>query len=286
MPSSSIPPPIERAKPLLGTWVRIRAGFGTPADGHAATDAAFAEVARVHRLMSFHEPQSDLSRINAAAAGDSVEVDDRTAEVLEFALALAAESGGVFDPAVGPAAVACGRLPSPASRRPAEDASWRDVTREGSGVRLKAPVWLDLGGVAKGYAVDRAVARLQAGGALCGCVDAGGDLRVFGPEPWPVRLRTEGAGELPVVMLEDGALASSGGASGGDVSAHFDGRTGRVLDPGRFACVTAPSCMAADALTKVALALGEDASAILTGRGARAYAFSPAEGWRTFGDGA
>src|SRR5262245_52260381 len=110
MPSSS---PIERAKPLLGTMVEVRvAGLGTAA-AHAAIDAAFADIAAVHTLMSFHEAASDLSRINRLGCGMALEIDPRTAVVHAFALDLAAKSDGAFDPAAGALAVAAGDMPRP-----------------------------------------------------------------------------------------------------------------------------------------------------------------------------
>jgi thiamine biosynthesis lipoprotein len=278
MPSSS---PVERARPALGCIVRVRAEGLAREAADLAIAAAFAEIGAVHRLMSFHEPQSDLSRIHRAAAGQAVEVDARTLEVLAFSRDLAARSGGAFDPTVGGDAVRAGALPAPAdAAAPDADATWCDLVVENGAVRLARPLWLDLGGVAKGYAVDRAVAVLRRQGAASGCVNAGGDLRVFGEAAEIVALRVAGADRQPVINLSDGALASSGGDRD-DPSLHLDGRTRRTLSPTSFACVTAPEAMAADALTKVVLALGPEAAAeVLVAYGAQAYAFSPGAGWR------
>jgi thiamine biosynthesis lipoprotein len=272
-------PTIERARPLLGTIARARVEHVSEAAAHAAIDAAFAEVAEIHRLMSFHEAGSDLSRIHRAGAGAWVEIDPRTAAVLAFALRHAAASRGVFDPTMAPRAVARGALPRPSGAAwPDADATWRDVFVDGDRVWLARSAWLDLGGVAKGYAVDRAVDCLKRYGAQSGCVDAGGDLRVFGPAPEWVGLRVEGSPSAPVVEIADGAMASSGGGVGG--SLHFNGPSRDPIDASRFACVTAPTCMCADALTKVVLAVGVDAaSALLSANGAAAYAFDPSGGW-------
>ena len=284
MPSSSRPAPVERARPLLGTVVSVRAGCADPAAGHAAIDAAFAEIARVHALMSFQEPASDLSRLRRQGPGEVTAVDPRTAEVLAFALALAAETDGAFDPTVAGRAVIAGGLARPHGEvGPDPEASWRDVELCGDGVRLRRAAWLDLGGVAKGYAVDRAVGRLQALGAHEGCVNAGGDLRVFGPAPELVRLRAGAADAAPVLELQDGAAASSGGAEDRVATVHFDGRQGGRIAAARFACVTAPACMAADALTKAVLAMGPASHPVLERHGARAWSYEPSEGWRSWG---
>ena len=268
---------IERAKPLLGTIVSIRADFDDPAPAEAAVRSAFAEIAAVHGLMSFHEPGSDLSRIHAAPTGGWVGVDARTAEVLAFVVRLAEDSGGVFDPvAAARTAVAGGALPRPAAGLEATPGgTWRDLELDGDGVRLGRPGWIDLGGVAKGYAVDRAAELLMAAGVRQATVNAGGDLRVCGPDAEQVRLRAPG-GEA-MVEIRGGALASSGWAPGELLSIHLDPRTGRAVDRRRFVAVTAADCITADALTKVALASGERAGPLLALRGADAHLFDGRE---------
>src|SRR5689334_16384600 len=89
--------PIRRAKPLLGTTVAISIA-GLPDDeAHAAIERGFAAVAQIHELMSFHEPQSDLSRLNRTAAQAAVEVRADTFKVLQVAQTLSEKSDGVFD---------------------------------------------------------------------------------------------------------------------------------------------------------------------------------------------
>ncbi len=280
MPLSSRPAVVERARALLGTVVSVRAVAALPVTAQAAIEAAFAEIADIHRLMSFQDPDSDLSRLHRQPAGQPVRVDSRTAEVLAFAIHLAERSDGVFDPTVGAAVVAADALPRPRGVQAMPDADWREVRIEGRQVTLRRPVWLDLGGVAKGYAVDRALARMRAVGAAQGLVNAGGDLAVFGGPPEPVRLRAGDPAQAAVVMLEDGAMASSGGDPGSH-TIHLDGRSRRVSPQDRFACVLARTCMAADALTKVALAGDWD---LVLALGASGLSHDPADGWRGYGD--
>ncbi len=268
---------------MLGTTVAVRVARADAAAGHAAIDAAFREIAKVHRLMSFHDTDSDLSRLNRLGAMETVRLDPRTAEVLALALELAEQSQGAFDPCVGARAVADGDLPPPPGA-PAADpmGAWRDVHLDGCEAHFTRPVWLDFGGIAKGYAVDRAIERLRALGVDQACVNAGGDLRVVGGESELVRLRAGSADTLPIVEITDGALASSGGGDAA-MARHYDGALGDQIPLGQFVSVAAPTCVVADALTKVVLARGPAAGAVLGFYGAKAWAFDAELGWRSIG---
>jgi len=149
---------------------------------------------------------------------------------------------------------------------------------EGNVVRKLANGWIDLGGIAKGYAVDLAVAALQDAGAISGCVNAGGDLRVFG-QPLPVAVRAPAAPGLAAerLLLQDEAIATSGGYFSArlhearHVCALLDPRSGEPLAAARSASVRAPRCAVADALAKVVLASGDAAHPALAAFGACAF---------------
>src|SRR5471032_482473 len=160
----------RRARPWLGTIVDIRVRGLKEKHALRAIEAAFDEIAAVHALMSFHDPESELSLLNRCAAETSTPVGSRTREVLDLALTIARESDGRFDPTVAADLVGWGFLPAPRGGRPPEPgASWRDVQLEGDLVRFARPLWIDLGGIAKGYAVDRAIERLLCEGATDAC---------------------------------------------------------------------------------------------------------------------
>jgi FAD:protein FMN transferase len=254
-------------------------------DALAALDAAFAEVACVHRCMSFHEAGSDLGRIHRAAPGTLISVDERTAEVLHIAQNVELLSRGVFNVAVAARLVANGCLPRPPSPFvPDPNACWRDVELlPDHGVRLLKPLWLDLGGIAKGYAVDRAIAILQRSGATQACVNAGGDLRVFGARAEPVwlRLGQDAVTLLAALELANAAIATSSsvdaGASG---AAHVHGITREPARSATTVSVIADCCVVADALTKVVLAGDATVAAdALAAFGAEASVHDPASGW-------
>lgn len=275
----------ERARPLLGTRVAIRINQMAPQQAHELIDEAFARIAEIHQLMSFHEAGSDLYRLNHEATQRPVQVAEKTWQVLSAAQGLSSASDGVFDVTVASALVAAGALPWHAEMPvPGGGADWRDVELlPERHVRFHQALWLDLGGIAKGYAVDCAVDFLCGAGVAHGCVNAGGDLRVFGPAVERVYLLSAAsASEMPVLEISDAAVASSGGDG-----MHFNGVTHANVDQRLRASVVAPDCMTADALTKIVLADSRLAASLLPQYRAVAYLFDPRDsthgGWRTLG---
>lgn len=259
---------LHRAKPLLGTLVEVSVECEDEDLALAASNAAFERIATAQRLMSFHDPESDLSRLNRAPVGTSVTVDPMTAEVLRFAAQMTHESDGAFDCSVGSMLVTIGALPMPTCDRPAGEPV--ELTSgyciEGSAVVKARPCWIDLGGIAKGYAVDRAIEAIRqivlarrGSDDVDAVVNAGGDLRHFGPKSIVVGVRAPAASSplAATLQLANAALASSATAPDDDLSPHagllVDGRSRTRLAAGLAASVMAPSCMVADALTKVVL---------------------------------
>ena len=234
---------LRRCRPLLGTFVEIAA------DAETAIEAGYAAIAAVHRLMSAHEPDSDLSRVNRFAHLGPVKVAAWTALVLERALFWAKESEGAFDPVrAGKAAIESGYLPRhPGQGEPAA-AHWSWLELQGCSVRLLKPGCIDLGGIAKGFAADKAIEALRRAGADRGLVNAGGDMAVFGAEPWPVRIADPLTRSPRIeIALTNEALATS---------AMLDGGWTHLPEADRCwlsASVRARSAMEADALTKVML---------------------------------
>lgn len=264
---------IRRARPLLGTFVEIELAGAPESDMHYAIDAAFDAIAQVHRLMSFHEPDSDVGRLNREAGIRPVRVHAWTFRVLETAVELHRCSQGRFDVNIAPALQAIGLLPSRKDRATPTQCSPDPIEllpdRE---VRFRsADVTIDLGGIAKGFAVDRAVATLCDLGIPGGMVNAGGDLRAFGAQARTVHIRDPRHPSRSVCRIEvtDEALASTarrvdlvdGGRSGS--SAVIDPATQRPVSLIDGATVRARSCMVADALTKIVMISGSDAGELL-----------------------
>lgn len=252
----------------MGTEVTVRVE-------HAAAPDLVAEVRDLfeawERTLSRFRPDSELSRLNALA-GRPVRVGPLLIRVVQAAIAAARATDGVFDPTLGRQLIAAGyaqsfdissdarfRL-SPA--RPGGD--WRElaVDRERSLVTVPRGVTVDLGGIAKGMAVDSAVSLLERAGASNGLVNAGGDMRAFtsGGPGWPVGL-SDVAGQF--LMLSAGAVATSSTARrrwrlGSEDQHHLiDPRTGAPSTSRIWsASVAAPSCEHAEVAAKAALILG------------------------------
>ena len=269
---------LRRARPSLGTLVDIRASGAPEQILVAGIAAAFAAIDQVHRLMSFHAPGSDLSRLNRQAARAPVEVHAWTWQVLRAARSLWEHTGGLFDCSVAPALVRAGFLPLTDGASSA-GARMRDVHLEQRHkVRFDKPLMLDLGGIAKGFAVDRAVDALLAAGVPQGAVCAGGDLRLFGDDPEPVHVRNpKSPGELlQLGEFTDTAVATSAAyfaereTNGRRVTPVVDPRGGGTIDSHRSATVIAPECLYADALTKPVLLSGMTTAAFLQRFSARA----------------
>ena len=233
---------VRRARPLLGTLVEIGAAIGDDASLQAtvdAVDAAFARIAALQDRLSRFDATSDVGRFNAAPPGAAVAIGDDTACVLAAAALLRDESAGVFDVTLGSGAN-----------------DWR--VEQGMLVKLAEGVRIDLGGIGKGFAVDAAVETLLACGIDAGWVNGGGDLRAFGALAVPIALRDEHRGGVSrFASLEDGAFATS----------RQRDRAGRW----RHASVAAPTCLHADALTKVVVASGDTSDPLLARLDARAW---------------
>lgn len=283
-------PTLKITQLLLGTVVEISCQDESKAAARAVINAAFKEVALIHHLMSFHDKDSDVSRLNGHPAGSTVTVNPRTVEVIRTAGEIARLTDGVFDITVAPELVSVGHLPPPAAAcSPSPDASWRDIEIVADdAVIFHKPLWLDLGGIAKGYAVDRAFELCSSSGLKRCLVNAGGDIRVGEDITGMVKLDIpDGDAESTgCVELSGGSIASSCGwrnairHNGEVVGCHFSGVGRSKVDPTRFVSILAQDCVIADALTKVALALGEGARTALSCYSATALTWEKTTGWR------
>jgi len=251
--------------------------------GHAAVwlhevEAFFGEV---EAELSRFRPDSGLSRLNAAAGQGPQPVSDLLETVISLALKAAEESDGLFDPTVLHALRQAGydrsfELLADDAGRPSrlgEDdttINWRAVELNPvlGTVTLPAGMGLDLGGIAKGWAVDRAAEMLGAWGAAM--VDAGGDIRVSeaaGGEPWPIGIQHpfDPTRDLGVITLDGGAVATSTVGrrqwQRDQQPMHhlIDPRTGKSSQNDlHTVTVLAPTAASAEVAAKVALILGSD----------------------------
>ncbi|MEA3209390.1 MAG: FAD:protein transferase [Chthoniobacter sp.] len=284
---------IVRARPLLGTFVEIQADGLSELDGHRSIDRAFDAMAEVQRRMSFHDPASTLSRLNRLASHGPVRVDEWTFDVLKTAAEIHLVSHGVFDVTIAPHLQRLGFLPpaaGPAVPMAARRWSFADVQLlPDRSVRFLHPnLRIDLGGIAKGFAVDQAVAALQAAGVERGVVNAGGDLRVFGQEAFVVSIRhpARPGTALGTLSLSNRALATSAHyfaderISGRRLGPFINPRTGRRQARLQSVSVDAPTAILADALTKVVMLAPDDSAHVLERFGASALCVAAGRGVR------
>lgn len=279
----------QRARPLLGTLVMLRLRDDSAARAEQAMASAFEEVALVDRLMSAHQAGSDLHRLAGARAGELIELHPHTARVLALARHWQRQSAGAFDPLrAGVELARRGLRPALAPALGQTMGSWQGtVWATPQTLRVDGALPLDLGGIAKGYAVDIALAVLRQQGVPAALVNAGGDLRAYGTAPWPIELRlpeapTRTRRQPGLRALHNAALASS--VTGPQRADWVP--TGRTRPGGRgpqgsktTACtVMAPDCVSADALTKWVLQSPVGAP---TGRLARVLRAHRARVWLT-----
>lgn len=262
---------VRRRIPVMGTLAEVAVVHRDPTYAQGAVDAALDELRAVERTMTRFRDDSEIGRVNRMAWRRPVEVGPGTASVLEESLAWARASDGGFDPCLGGAMELWApedrtAPPDPESvRRWAGRGLWQALELERSGSRvavrlLDRDASVDLGGIAKGYGVDRAAEALRRWGVRNALVNAGGDLWALGTsqdgDPWKVGIRDpdDPSGLVTTLRVTDRAVATSGDYQ--RFFAHGGRRYHHLLDPGsgepregsvHSVTVEASSCMTADA---------------------------------------
>lgn len=254
----------SRLRPALGTLVAIEAAAATQEISDLSVVAGFNAIATVERLMHPTRAGSDLAALQHLPVHSALAVHAWTFAVLELCQQFHRLSNAAFDPCLP---TSPGRLHDLELRAPLE-------------VIAHAPLQMDLGGIAKGFAVDRALDALRSAGCSSGLVNAGGDLATFG-EPQRDIICRRADGRSIVVQLRDAALATSDTGQVAPPPEHqgyYHGRAVQVRLTG-YAAVMAPNAVTADALTKCVLADGsaEATAHLLEACGARRIEFTDEE---------
>jgi thiamine biosynthesis lipoprotein len=268
----------QRTEFLMSTMVTI--SYYDPA-AEAAVTAAFAEMQRVEALMSAYIPTSDVSKINTAPAGIPVTVSAETFAVIEESLHYAALTGGAFDITIGPV-LELWDIPDNPGQIPAGEAiqaalalvDYNSVVldREHNTVTVNKPgMKLDLGGAAKGYALDRAREVMVARGVSSCLIDAGGDIVAVGARPGGEKFRIgvrhprDTQEIITVVPISDYSIVTSGDyqrffTKDGIRYHHiFDPQTGWPANSGLIsATILCPSGLAGDILSTAVFILGTE----------------------------
>jgi len=274
-PSPSTGGWLKRQEAIMGTAIAVELWAEQRGAGEAATDAVMDEMHRIDRTMSPHKESSELSRINREAAAGPVPVSAEMARLIVRAAEFSALSGGAFDityAAVGHLYDYRQRVrPSDAELERARAAvGWRHLVLDSHAgtVRFARPgMRIDLGGFAKGHAVDNAAAILRRRGIAHAMVSAGGDSRVIGDRrgrPWSIGVRDpRRPGQVAAMLpLEDVSISTSG-----DYERYFDAEGTRfhhLIDPAtgksprgiQSVTILADDGLTCEALSKIVFVLG------------------------------
>ena len=268
---------MERTEAIMGTRCYVELWADEPAKGNDAIDAVMAELRRIDSLMSHYKPESQLSQINQYANERPVQVDKELFDLIRLSTHYSQITEGAFD--ITYASV--GYLynypqhirPTEAQIRQALPAvNWRNMLldEEHHTVRFEHPgMRIDLGGIGKGYAVDRGIDVLKARGIARALVTAGGDSRIIGDRmgrPWLVAIRHP---DNPSKVVTRIPLSDSAVSTSGDYERYFDEdgvryhhiidpRTGHSASKVRSATILAPTATQTDGMSKTAFVLGAE----------------------------
>jgi len=260
---------------VMGTDARFEVAAPSRRQARRMLAAAVARARLVEDLMSTYRPDSEVSRLNRLGAVGPVPVSEHTLDVLRKAVEVSRLTGGAFDVTYAPLrtlwrqAAAEGRMPSQEQiDRMRAAVGSEKLLFEPGGVRFSVPgMEVDLGGIAKGYAIDVATEALRAAGAAGGIVDIGGDMRLFGAPAgqgkWRVRVKCPPDVERDwVLRLSPCAVTTSGDYArwfsvGGRQFSHIvDPHSGRPVASVPSATVTAAEATLADGLATAISVLG------------------------------
>ena len=268
---------MERTEAIMGTRCYVELWAEDPVKGNDAIDAVMAELRRIDNLMSHYKPESQLSQINQYANERPVQVDKELFDLIKLSTHYSQITEGAFD--ITYASV--GYLYDyPRHIHPTEEqireklpsVNWRNMLldEEHHTVRFEHPgMRIDLGGIGKGYAVDRGIDILKARGIDRALVTAGGDSRIIGDRkgrPWLVAVRHPDNPNKVVtrIPLSDSAVSTSGDYERyfdeGGVRYHhiIDPRTGHSASKVRSATILAPTATQTDGMSKTAFVLGPE----------------------------
>jgi thiamine biosynthesis lipoprotein len=268
---------VKREEAIMGTRVYVELWHEDSAKAQAATDAVIAEMRHVDALMSHYKPESQLSKINAHAAEYPVVVDNELYDLIKKSLEFSRLTEGAFDITYASVGYLYNykthvRPTDAAIKNALPGVNWRHLILDDKrhSVKFARPgMRIDLGGIAKGYAVDRGIDSVKSFGVQHALVTAGGDSRIIGDRfgrPWIVGIRDPDDAHKVVtrIPLIDTAMSTSG-----DYERFFDldgVRYHHIIDPHngrsaskvRSATILGPTALQTDGLSKTAFVLGPE----------------------------
>ena len=270
----------EFEQPHMGTLFKITLYASDESSAHIASGAAFARIAALDRMMTDYDVESELMRLCKQPINTPVKVSEDLFAVLEESLRIASASDGAFDPTIGPVIRLWRRarrqeiLPTPEQIHHAQKSvGWQKLVldQKTCTATLLAPdMQLDLGGIAKGYAADKALAVLRENGIARALVAASGDIAAGDPPPgsrgWRVSIGTPYSSNAlaKTFLLNNAAVSTSGDAEqfvviGGKRYSHIvDPHTGIGLTNQLQVSVLARRATLTDAFATTVCVLGEE----------------------------
>ena len=276
----------ESSEIHMGSRFRVVCYAAEPEQVRTVTELAFSRIAELDAMLSDYQSDSELNRLSRTAPSDRfVPISSELGDVLRTSQWVSCRSGGAFDVTVGPLTKLWRRarrkkqLPSRARLAQALEAVDFHAVRLDAGSKnarlLRRGMRLDLGGIAKGFAVDEALRCLRANGIQRALVDGGGDIAVGEPPPgrlgWSIAISELDPDEVPqrFLLLRNQAVATSGDArqyveiDGQRYSHIVDPRTGLGLQHRSRVTVVGASGMLADSMASAVSVLGPQAGVAL-----------------------
>ena len=267
---------VSRTALIMGTVVDIRAYGEDNKQLEQAVTAAFEEMSRVEQLFSSHIAESEISRLSAAT--ESLSLSPEVIRLLQMGQQIGADTSGAFNMSLG-ALKDLWQIEGEEPHIPSEQELSAVLKKTGSGaltivddkvIKSKADLKIDLGGIAKGYAVDRAVSVLRQAGVTSATVNAGGDIALLGDKqgrPWRIGIQhpRQTNDLLVTLQLKDQAVVTSGDyerffeRDGIRYHHIFDPVSGKPARQCQSVTVVAADAASADALATAAFVLGPDA---------------------------
>lgn len=252
----------------LGTIIKITIDQADGVEARNIADSAFNEINRIEKLMSIHDPLSEISVLNRQGFYENASIDLKN--VLNRARFYHKLTDGYFDVTIAPILKARERLSKSKKKQP--DSELEDTSEligsdginlENGSVRFqKKGMCISLGGIAKGYAVDMAAEKLREKGVKRAIIDAGGDIRVIGgksdTEPWRIGIRDPEKRKIEsIIEIANYSVATSG---------TYHRRINDIIDPHNArpaqgiyrTTVVAENAMDADALSTAIYSAGKD----------------------------
>jgi len=249
---------LTRCKPLLGTFVEIALqGDVSEQTLIEQSNRAFAQIQKIHSAMSFHESSSELSLINLCSIkGKSTRLSSSMRILFEFIEELNTVSKQLFDPSIAPELIKNKPLPAfdkhcGTGYSNTDFGRWSDIELDNDNIHFNQPVLIDLGGIAKGYAVDKAIECVAPNISMT--VNAGGDIRVTDWQTQSVFITSpsqDSAHDIETPMLAS-SIATSASYYNDGQSVMINPKTLATVENQHSISVFADNCLSADALTKV-----------------------------------